>query len=251
MQYQLNRVDSRSVLQVGVYMSKVVSDETKAKMRAAALARSPKIEARRVAAIRAPESRAKISEALKLRPQHSKWEETQEKAWAATRAKGLNAYSSIHSWVNRNWGKATTCEKCGKTNLSGRSVHWSNRNHKYALVREDWMTLCRPCHAKHDMEAGLVEFGNKRANATHCKRGHEYTPETTKIYNGCRSCTTCKSERFKENYAPHPKVEKTHCPHGHEYTETNSVFRKGKRECRACNNKRVREWKVRKRAAQV
>jgi hypothetical protein len=37
-----------------------------------------------------------------------------------------------------------------------------------------------------------------RIGATHCAKGHEYTPENTRIQkNGCRLCITCKAEYMK------------------------------------------------------
>ncbi len=34
------------------------------------------------------------------------------------------------------------------------------------------------------------------ARKTHCKRGHEYTPETTKTYDGMRHCLICDHLRY-------------------------------------------------------
>ena len=48
--------------------------------------------------------------------------------------------------------------------------------------------------------AKAVAAHAKNMNAmTHCRRGHEYTPENTRIYNGCRRCKTCFAamERFR------------------------------------------------------
>src|SRR5678816_2876684 len=33
---------------------------------------------------------------------------------------------------------------------------------------------------------------NQYTNITHCKRGHEYTPENTRVFNGDRQCVMCK-----------------------------------------------------------
>lgn len=37
-------------------------------------------------------------------------------------------------------------------------------------------------------------YGAQRREATHCKRGHEYTPENTRWYRGGRRCKTCLRE---------------------------------------------------------
>lgn len=125
--------------------------------------RSEEGEARRIAALRSPEVRAKISAAHKGKtPQN--FGEARRLAWAANR-KVVLTYSGIHAWVRRTWGKASRCESCGKDNLSGRQVHWANRDHRYSRERADWVMMCRPCHAKYDMEHNGVRFANHRAAA--------------------------------------------------------------------------------------
>lgn|SRR5678815_139601 len=39
---------------------------------------------------------------------------------------------------------------------------------------------------------------NQYTNITHCKRGHEYTPENTRVFNGDRQCVMCKKAYDKE-----------------------------------------------------
>lgn len=36
---------------------------------------------------------------------------------------------------------------------------------------------------------------------THCPLGHEYTPDNTRINNGCRSCRDCERQRDRQRYA--------------------------------------------------
>lgn len=55
-------------------------------------------------------------------------------------------YSSIHSRISREWGKADICEQCGKT----KSVDWANKSGKYLLDRNDWVKLCRKDHISYD-----------------------------------------------------------------------------------------------------
>lgn len=121
--------------------------------------RTPEGEARRIAAIRSPEARAKMS-AAKLGKTPSNFGEAQKKAWAASR-KDVLTYSGIHAWVKRNWGPATGCEVCGKQNLTGRSVHWANLDHLYSRERGDWKMMCRPCHSAHDRDHNGVDFSRK------------------------------------------------------------------------------------------
>lgn len=59
-------------------------------------------------------------------------------------------YQGIHSWVTHWKGKPNTCEKCGKTNLSERQIHWANIDHKYRRVLDDYIRLCAKCHGEYD-----------------------------------------------------------------------------------------------------
>lgn len=107
------------------------------------------------------------------------------------------AYTGIHAWVRRNWGKANRCEICNKKNLLSRQVHWANKDHKYSRNKDDWMMVCRQCHAEYDMKYNNITFRNKRSLITHCPKGHEYNEENTAIYNGSRVCKTCARERAR------------------------------------------------------
>lgn len=81
------------------------------------------------------------------------------------------------------------------------------------------------------------------ASKTHCKRGHEFTPENT-IPQGNgrgRACRTCNNERARAFYESHKGLrqpnnkDKTHCKRGHEFTPENTYRRKdGGRQCRTC-----------------
>lgn len=62
------------------------------------------------------------------------------------------SYGSMHSWVRRWKGTPDTCEKCGKTGLSGRFIQWANIDHKYRRVLDDYIRLCTKCHKLYDKE---------------------------------------------------------------------------------------------------
>lgn len=38
------------------------------------------------------------------------------------------------------------------------------------------------------------------ARATHCKQGHEYTPENTRVRPNARTCMTCEREKDRRRY---------------------------------------------------
>ena len=84
----------------------------------------------------------------------------------------------------------------------------------------------------------------KQATLTHCKRGHEFTPENTKVsMNMCgnpgRTCLACAQLAYLKRYQKHPKPVTTHCVNGHAFDEVNTyifVDKNGKRhrQCKAC-----------------
>ena len=115
----------------------------------------PNIEKKRLKAIR----KANLGKI----PKHFK--KTQEAAWKAiTKRWEDKGYGAKHQWVRQNWGKSTKCDLCGAENLTGRKVHWANKNHKYRQNRKDWFRVCRPCHAKYDKENNGTDFRNYRGN---------------------------------------------------------------------------------------
>lgn len=60
-------------------------------------------------------------------------------------------YKTIHEWINRNFGKPKRCEFCH----SIENLDWSNKDHKYKRIREDWQVLCKKCHRKYDKKPVL------------------------------------------------------------------------------------------------
>lgn len=110
--------------------------------------------------------------------------------------------------------------------------------------------LCRnrACVNPDHLEAVPGKVNNMRsmsqaavnARKTHCKRGHEFTPENTRITpRGTRTCRACNRADCAERYVANPKVIKTHCPRGHEYTEYVSKSGKPFRACKECNRVRA------------
>ncbi len=80
---------------------------------------------------------------------------------------------------------------------------------------------------------------------THCKRGHEFTPENTYkpggTLGGARGCLQCKRDadlkRYHETHVP--KRSTTHCRRGHPYTPQSTRWRTTSggyivRSCRIC-----------------
>jgi hypothetical protein len=69
--------------------------------------------------------------------------------------KGENgSYWAKHKWIVKNYGNPEYCEDCGKIGMKeGRkwNIDWSNCDHKYRRVREDYIGRCKSCHAIYDV----------------------------------------------------------------------------------------------------
>ena len=75
--------------------------------------------------------------------------------------KGKKAsYRAVHAFIIRRYGKPNKCEDCGKENLSGHHVHWSNMDHKYNRDIKEWKKLCPKCHGKNDTQLRKKQNGN-------------------------------------------------------------------------------------------
>lgn len=80
--------------------------------------------------------------------------------------------------------------------------------------------------------SGFRKTDAERAAKTHCKHGHEFTPENTKTdANGWRYCRRCAADRA----AKKAREKRTHCKHGHEFVEGSfRLSRAGERLCLLC-----------------
>lgn len=106
-------------------------------------------------------------------------------------------------------------------------------------------------HAENNADT-ITHGRNSNSNKTHCKWGHEYTPENTYIIpsTGSRVCRICNSRRTKEYKVrialgvsgPHNR-DKTQCPCGEELAGANLYTdRRGHRYCRACHRAKVARY---------
>lgn len=59
-------------------------------------------------------------------------------------------YKHIHYRVGVVFGKPDTCEICGMSGLTGKSIHWANATGVYDEDRSNWKRLCAKCHAIFD-----------------------------------------------------------------------------------------------------
>lgn len=57
-------------------------------------------------------------------------------------------YNNVHKWLTYNHGKASRCERCKGKNK--RYEYALIRGYKYEKKRENFIELCKPCHALYD-----------------------------------------------------------------------------------------------------
>ena len=90
------------------------------------------------------------------------------------------------SWHNR---KKTHCPQGHPYDLL---------NTIFSRTKEGWMRrACRECAR---LSAARINARNRlhhppAPEASHCRNGHEYTPENTQRYDGARMCLTCRRSR--------------------------------------------------------
>lgn len=80
--------------------------------------------------------------------------------------KGENAsYNAKHWWIRTNYEHPLKCEDCGQPGekINGKwNIEWSNKDHLYKRVREDYKGRCKKCHRKYDKENNLSHYGRRK-----------------------------------------------------------------------------------------
>ena len=102
--------------------------------------------------------------------------------------------------------------KCGHCEKPATDRHHKDEN-TANNSRENIEFLCRTCHMKIDgrlsqlqvqvltvQKSGALAAAARRKAKTHCKRGHEFTPENTRIGAKGRNCIACVNLRSHQHY---------------------------------------------------
>ena len=80
----------------------------------------------------------------------------------------IPSYPNIHYWVRTNKGNPVVCEICGIT--TGR-LEWANKDHKYKHNLDDYFSLCKKCHTKHDYDNHLSNKGSRGGSIPNKMKG--------------------------------------------------------------------------------
>ena len=70
--------------------------------------------------------------------------------------KAILMYSSIHSRIKIDWGKANHCEEADIE--CSQVFDWANISDNYLLQRNDWRQLCRKHHIRFDKKKHSPSF---------------------------------------------------------------------------------------------
>lgn len=146
----------------------------------------------------------------------------------------------------------------GYGEMSYRSTNWAVHRLAYFLWKgpiPEGKEIRHKCDIRHCCNPDHLELGTHHENLldclkrgrhgqllkTHCKHGHEFTPENTRIYQGRRTCITCERNRPKSKRGGGRHL-KTVCKYGHPLSGDNLyITSEGRRRCRACHCRHVQE----------
>lgn len=163
-----------------------------------------------------------------------------DNCWIWTACKVKRGYGRFNAA-----GKTISAHSWAYLNLVGPIPHGWELDHRLTCERG----CVRPSHitprtaVEHALQPDSA--GGLQRGKTHCKQGHEYTPENTEFRINAsggvgRVCKACH-RAWAGATARRKRSEKTHCKFGHELTQENTIHYKhlgrSARRCRVCYGK--------------
>ncbi len=116
-------------------------------------------------------------------------------------------YKYLHRWIGVTAGKPQHCENADES-CKG-MYEWANKSGRYLKVVSDWVRLCRSHHRRHDDSVSTHAVLRPK---THCKRGHEFTQENSRVYASnpsTKRCMICQRAQWRGAY--YKKKEQKSC----------------------------------------
>ena len=109
-------------------------------------------------------------------------------------------YFALHSWINRQFGKAIRCDNRERRALNfpcrgiSNNFEWCSKSREYKRKKNDWIALCRSCHRLYDMTKEKLEKlkvngkkGNLIPHSGWFKKGQKPWNKT-RIFKKCTQC---------------------------------------------------------------
>lgn len=114
-------------------------------------------------------------------------------------------YQSVHYWLRFKYGRANKCEGKDCTGTSSK-FNWAlKKGKKYEYKRENFIHLCRSCHAKYDcseITRKKCRDHSRFTQKTHCMYGHPFSGENLYLIKGkWRGCKKCLNRANRKFYA--------------------------------------------------
>jgi len=124
----------------------------------------------------------------------------------------IKKYHQIHHWLKINFGKAYKCENKNCKNIS-KLFSWALKNScEYEFKRENYLMLCRSCHAKIDISL------ETRKRISDKRKGIKLIGENRKClmcgklmvnpHISKRYCNNCRQDRYKYTHSRWAKENK-------------------------------------------
>ena len=115
-------------------------------------------------------------------------------------------------------------------------------------------SCCRPDHLEAlDIPTHVKKTASHASNQTHCIRGHEFTPENTRMYRGGRTCRACVAARWHwghdPDYIPKGPHSRLYCMNQHPLFGENMeliplVDGRFRRRCKTCRRETALRFKI-------